>query len=620
MAPGLYAGLKSRHGFPTPLPVRLKEEFYVNAGLIDGLSTALLRSLRVAAVHLRIALRGAICLQWYYLTHAGEIRHFSETNISSSSSESEAIQADIQIPEVLLADINIALIFFRVFHDKASQYSPERSELLDWCFFADEYQQHLVDQQPLRLISRSLGDSQNLIEQHLGHQLQLSELKKRFADLQFVAMPTLHIYESDRRAYDDCVNRIQLFADSHPDLPQCLTLFYNSHNLGGGGNMCLAMNESLLKQNHDGDFVMLDSDTLVPFKTLYSTTLISNSGKALNQRAAVFTPVIAYRKQPTKILEAGALFGRGAWQLAEKQPVQPCIFPFHHGADLSEKRIMGMLFRDLTSEYPPFIYGLYRLSASHEQESLLPAPFFLRGDDVEYGLHLKEKGIAINVLGSMLVFQDPKHSLWHELLAILHSTTILIAYTGSDERGLLSRHLSTYFRERMEDHASIHDLHGMSIYHKVLKRLLSLLTVEQSELLSYYYDPSFYLGLRSVNAGYNHLNYSMAKGISQQMPASSYQELPFLYFPRHRRDQPLPDSVLLMNHLTETAAVHQPHHIAAAAVHSACQTYQLDLTMLLNSLDQLHVCCRHLLDRTRIQSYMNEMAVNNHQGDVQIVA
>ena len=41
--------------------------------------------------------------------------------------------------------------------------------------------------------------------------------------------------------------------------------------------------------------------------------------------------------------------------------------------------------------------------------------FFLRGDDIEMGMHLQENNIPCQVNGWLVVFQEPKHSLWHEL-------------------------------------------------------------------------------------------------------------------------------------------------------------------------------------------------------------
>ncbi|MGB7565033.1 MAG: hypothetical protein WBM08_09795 [Prochlorococcaceae cyanobacterium] len=606
LARGLHAGLKSRSGLPTPLPVRLEGDFYVNAGFIDGLSAPLIRALGLTDVHLRLVARGPISVQWYYLDRLGSIHHFMDVRSSTECNQDAPAIHDLPLPPVFLTEDNVALVFFRVSHDDAISLAASDTELINWCFHAKSMNITIESPKPLLLLSRSLGESRRLIEQHLAHQLHHVELQQHFPDLQFMPMPCLHLYESDADAYRRSAHRLESFAASHPDLPHALTLHHNRFNLGGGGNMCLAVKQSVTDTAHRGDFVMLDSDTLVPFKTLYSTALISAIATEEQAPPAIFTPVIAYRKQPTSVLEAGALFGRGAWQLAEPLPLQPCTYPLHHRADLSDKHAQARLSKSLESDYPPFIYSLYRLPITDDPTTFLPAPFFLRGDDVEYGLHLSRQNVSTSVLGSLLVFQDPKHSPWHEIMAILHSTVILLAYTPSQDLSQLADHLSFYFKARLQAHASIRDLHGLSIYQEVLSRLLSLLPIPESQLLAHFYNPDYYLGLRSVNAPYSRLNYSMAKGISETMPAHSYRELPFLYYPSQPDDEPQPESFLLINHLSETAAVLHPGQVAFSELQAVRQNYQLSLGSMLGALQSLKECCHTLLDRSRIHAHYQD--------------
>jgi hypothetical protein len=603
LARGLHAGLKARGGLPTPLPVRLKGDYYVNAGFIDGLSAPLIRALGLADVHLRIVARGPISVEWYYLDRLGSIHHFMDVRGSTASNPETPVTQDLPLPSVLLKEDNIALVFFRVSHDDSSSVVATDTELIDWCFYAESVTVNIVSAQPLLLLSRSLGESGRLIEQHLAHQLHHAELQQLHPDLQFTPMPCLHVYESDSSTYQRSSRKLEAFAATNPDLPAAIVLHHNRFNLGGGGNMCLAVKETVTDAGHKGDFVMLDSDTLVPFKTLYSTALISAIGTDEKAPPAVFTPIIAFRKQPTSVLEAGALFGRGAWQLAEPQPLQPCIYPLHHRADLSDKHAQARLSQAQESEYPPFIYSLYRLPIEDDPTVFLPAPFFLRGDDVEYGLQLRRLGVSTTVLGSLLVFQDPKHSPWHEIMAILHSTVILLAHTPAEDLGQLHNHLSDFFDARLQAHASIRDLNGISIYQETLSRLLSLIAQPQEKLLAHFYNPDYYLKLRSVNDSYSRLNYNMAQGIGETMPAHSYKELPFLYYPCQPEDQPQPKSLLLMNHLAETASVLHPDRVAFSELQAVRQKYKLSLGSLLADLPSLKECCQILLDRSRIHDH-----------------
>jgi len=603
LAKGLHAGLKSRGGLPTPLPVRLKGDYYVNAGFIDGLSAPLIRSLGIADVHLRIVAQGRILVEWYYLDRLGSIHHFTDVRGSTTSNPESPVTQDLPLPSVLLKEDNVALVFFRVSEDASSSVDATDAELIDWCFYAKNTTVNVISAQPLLMLSRSLGESGRLIEQHLAHQLHHAELQQRHPDLQFIPMPCLHVYESDSSAYQRSSRRLDTFAANHQDLQATVVLHHNRFNLGGGGNMCLAVKESLTDAGHSGDFVMLDSDTLVPFKTLYGTALISAIGTEEEAPPAVFTPVIAFRKQPTSVLEAGALFGRGAWELAEPKPLQPCIYPLHHRADLSDKHVQARLSQAQESEYPPFIYSLYRLPIEDNPTSVLPAPFFLRGDDVEYGLQLSSLGVTTTVLGSLLVFQDPKHSPWHEIMAILHATVILLAYTPIQDLDQLIDHLSEFFNARLQAHASIRDLNGISIYQEILNRLLSLLTIPDEQLLPHFYNPDYYLKIRCANDSYSRLNYNMAQKIAATMPPHSYQELPFLYYPRQPEDQPQPQSLLLMNHLAETAAVHHPGQVAFSELQAVRKRYKLSLGSLLADLHSLKECCQILLDRSRIYAH-----------------
>lgn len=607
VARGLYAGLKSRGGLPTPLPVVLASELYVNAGFIDGLSTVLIRSLGLTEVQLRLVAKGPLLLQWYYLDRHGAIRHYLD-HVSIPTDPFIPTGQDLPVPPVLLTDSNVSLVFFRISHDAGSNLT-DFSELLDWCFHAKHSSSDAIA--PLLLVSRSLAESGGLIEQHHNHQLHLADLQRRFPDLRFMPMPHLHLYESDADVYQRSAQRLHDFTAAHPELDGRVALHRNPFNLGGGGNMCLAVKRSVVDLAHKGDFVMLDSDTVVPFKTLYTSALISALTTDDLGAPSVLTPVVAYRKRPTQVLEAGAVFGRGTWQLAVAQALQPCILPLEHGADLSDKHVQARLAQTHSSDYPPFIFSLYRLGEYASSHALLPAPFFLRGDDVEYGFHLRNQGVRTSVLGSLLVFQDPKHSPWHEVMAILHSTVVLMAHTAQADLCLLGDHLYTFFHARFNAHGSLRDLHGISLYQEVLSRLISLLAVPQEKLLSHFYDPDYYLGLRSLNLPYTDLNYDIARSIASTMPKHAYQELPFLYYPQLPKDEPLPDSVFLLNHLAETAAVLNPARIACSELQSARQDFQRDLATLLNSLEPLQQRCLTLLDRDLIADHCDRYSLQH---------
>lgn len=597
----LFAGLKSRNGLPTPLPVALtKDEVYVNAGYLDGLSTALCRRLSVRHALLRIELQGSANLQFYFLDNSGKIRHFADQPLLDPPMDDMPNIYNVCVPDVLLQDQKVRLIFFRLeaLPAKNEQYDLQ-VWLNNWCFHA-ELEDFSIGQASFPLVSRSLGESPTLIRRHLRHALHYHELRRTHSDLLFADMPCLHVYESDPEAFRLGEQLIQQAVVQQPQLGTLIDLKANPFNLGGGGNMCLAVKELIAERDHNGWFAMVDSDTLVPFKTLYSSALLSCVSQQNWCKPAAICPIILFEKRPTMVLEAGAVFGRGAWQLAVNRPVQPCVFPILHGGLITNMDDQARLSKDTVSDYPPFIFSLYCLPRASDGKLSLPAPFFLRADDIEYGYHLSSQGITTSVMGSLVVFQDPKHSLWHEIMAILHAVVVLCAYTSLEELTALSDHLHSYFHARLSSHWSVRDLDGAGVYIEVLSRLNALKTFKTTNLLESFYDPGYYLELRKVNHAFKHSTFIILRDTAHALPEETYVEMPFLYFPHHPSDKPLPMKIGLVNHLSETAVVLDPYAISQAEVRASRDQGLQQLAALLAGLEEIRELCLLLLDRNEI--------------------
>jgi GT2 family glycosyltransferase len=595
---GLYAGLKSFNGRHTSLPVVLDDDIYVNAGFIDGLNVALVSALQLKNVNLRVIFKGSLHIQWYFLDQHSEVRHFSDVVAKQTTKDNERSNIDLEVPQVLLTDESVRLVYFRILNNP-NRTDSRPSHLINWCFHCEQTDQ--ISGRSLLVVSRSLGDSRSVIERHLAHYQHYQDLLKTFADLSFLPMPVLDIYESDTSSYQASKELLSTTSLKHHANHLPIRLYRNKYNLGGGGNMYLALNNSLLHDNHKDDFAMVDSDTLIPFKTLYTTALISAlSDTSSSKLAPIIAPVIAYRKQGTRVLEAGATFGRGTWNLYTNDPVQPCINPLYYSSDLSDKAVQAKLSRSLPTDYPPFIFSLYRMRRKALGKGYLPAPFFLRGDDVEYGLFLRDQGFNTEVLGSLLVFQDPKHSPWHEFMAILHATTILIAYCGDENLDTLKRNIYLYFRTRHDHHMAMRDLNGLLIYSNVLNRLRSILNMNGKSLLREYYDPNSYVSLRSLNSAYSEANYILASQVSDEQPSDQCIKLPFLYYDGLLNCSPLPNQVVLVNHLSETAAIFNPLDIESTLLIDASLSFMDKLSYILSNFANLRTHCKKLLDRKSI--------------------
>jgi len=594
VARGLYAGLKSLNGRHTSLPVVLDDDVYVNAGFIDGLNTSFVSLLQLQDIALRLIFKGSLLIQWYFLDQSAEVRHFADAVVKQTTKDNEKSIADVRVPPVLLSDSSVRLVYFRVLNNP-SRAEARPSHLINWCFHSQYTKE--PGKVPLLMISRSLGDAPSVINQHLAHYKHYLDLRRIFSDLDFLPMPVLNIHESDGPSYEAA--KKLLTTSSTNELP--IKLYRNQYNLGGGGNMYLALRNSLGQPDMSDDFLMVDSDTLIPFKTLYTTALLSEcSSRCSSELSPVVAPVIAYRTQGTRILEAGAIFGRGAWNLYQEYPVQPCINPFFHSLDLADKITQAKLSGELPTDYPPFIYSLYRMKGEPFGKSMMPVPFFLRGDDVEYGFFLKDRGLGTQVLGSLLVFQDPKHSPWHEFMAILHATTILLAYCEDGNSSVLRRNLYSYFASRRDNHLAMRDVKGLMIYSKVLECLCMVLDTDEKSLISEYYNPDAYLSLRSLNAAYSDSNYILACQLPDDYPADQCLKLPFLYYDGLSSCTPLPQQVFLVNHLSKTAAVFSPCEVSPMLSTDTSIAYMSMLSKLLGRFDALRDRCKKLLDREEI--------------------
>lgn len=597
---GLYAGLKSFNGRHTPLPVVLDDDIYVNAGFIDGLNTNLISQLCLEDIKLRIVFRGSILLQWYSLDSQGEVRHFWDVPATHNKKDLEEEFIDFDVPKILLEDETIVLIYFRILNNpKTIDGKPSR--LYNWCYHFNSADRSTDT--ALLMVSRSFGESGRVIKMYLDHYSHYQELKEQFADLEFCPMPTLDIYESDEEEYI-ATEKICRSVEAKQGDTLPVSIYRNKYNLGGGGNMLLAMMSSIYASQYAQDFLLLDSDTLIPFKTLYTSAIISAISMSKKRGSNyVYAPIISYKKKPTHVLEAGALFGRGAWNIYSADPIQPCISPIYHAADLSDKSIQAKLGRSLPTDYPPFIYSLYSIRNRCNHESIMSAPFFLRGDDVEYGFHLKKHGISTKVLGSLLVFQDPKHSPWHEYMAILHATVILIAYCQEGLLDTIKSNLYEYFRARHDNHIAIHDLVGLSIYNYVLEKLENIKNVNKKELLPYFYNPDAYLSLRHLNKTYSEHNYLLAGQIDDEAIGVACKKIPFLYYNGLEVSSPMPKQVFLLNHLSKTAAILSPSNISHSDVSNASLKYLSLLSNCLGDLDLLRICCQRLLNRSSLKDF-----------------
>lgn len=602
IAEGLYAGLKHRNGLPTPLPITLAEgEEYVNAGFLDALPCLLVRELELSTVHLHVSHSGDIKISFYLLTNAGRVLHCIDYVMCGSA------VSRLSLPVTMLDDPNGRLVFFKI-----QAASKTTVDIYDW-FFSTPKKQWLTDTQPLLLVSRSLGESASLVKRFIKLCQEYIDLKQRYPGLIYLPIPVLKIYESDQDSYQASKALIPI------PYNQYITIKYNPRNLGGGGNMCLAIYEEVVKNKKVNQFGMLDSDTILPFRSFYLASLKAKVASQ-NKSSKALVPVILYASQPNRVLECGSLFGRGNWGIISHHPTQPCIQPLHHREQLNEIKIQATLASGGYTDYPPFIFSIFCAEKHQLASHFLPTPFFLRGDDIEMGQHLRNANIPCQVDGSLVVFQEPKHSLWHEWMAILHGTCLILSYSaneGSASNGFPE--LERYFRARSIAHARIYDINGLHTYQRILDRLISLLEWPKDEIILRFHDPKAYLAERRLNKPFLSSNFSMLQSMTSDDISSSNQllQLPFIYFEPdlHKHiddDSPLPPYIGLINNSLKSAAILEPYSISKEEVSALYDDIQEKSSYLFESKsEELAHRCLLILDRKQIiKHYLSRYPLN----------
>lgn len=591
IAKGLYAGLKSRDGLPTPLPLRLQsDDEYVNAGYLDALPCGLVRDLGLNNVHLNIRCEGQIKVSIYILLSSGKVFHCSDSILDAAD-----IDTRISVPAAALQDPNGCLIYFRI------QSIAGEAKLIDWYFTTPK--QAWFDQiKGLLLVSRSLGDSPQLIKRHKKLLADYHQIQNSYPDLGFFPIPKLVIYESD----PESLQVAQGLASDTEHEP--VKIVENPYNLGGGGNMCFAVYEEVVRAKNIYNFAMLDSDTVLPFRTFYLASILS-SHMAASSCSGVSIPIVLYASSPNQILECGALFGRGNWGIVSSSPTQPCIQPLYHRELLSDPRVQAAVAGKSYTDYPPFIFSIFSAKRHQMATHFLPTPFFLRGDDIEMGSHLRSSGISCEVHGSLVVFQEPKHSLWHELMAILHGTCLVLANAAL--HGRVSDNfleLVQYFQARAVSHARIHDLIGLATYERVLDRLIDLMSWPYEEIVDRFHNPEYYLGQRDLNRHFSVANMRMLESLAKQspLPSDEYVQLPFLYFESVyftlvESGSKLPRRIGLVNASQQTAAILEPSLVDAAdAELVSARIIEKAKKLFVNQSEELANRCLALTDREQI--------------------
>lgn len=160
-------------------------------------------------------------------------------------------------------------------------------------------------------------------------------------------------------------------------------------NFGGCGGFTRSMYEAL--QVHDASHhVLMDDDTTL------DPQILSNLALFLGyvSRDIVVGGHMLDMLKPCTLYEAGAMV-RGD---ARIQPLQ-------HNIDLQKQNALKDFCSARTVDYNA--WWLCALPRKHMIEAEFPAPIFIRGDDVEYGVRLRARGVPTAAMPGIAVWHEP---------------------------------------------------------------------------------------------------------------------------------------------------------------------------------------------------------------------
>ncbi|MFP5223897.1 MAG: glycosyltransferase [Acidobacteriota bacterium] len=199
--------------------------------------------------------------------------------------------------------------------------------------------------------------------------------------------------------------------------PKGLRLFANP-NLGGSGGFSRGLSEVLSA----GDFthvVLMDDDVgLDTEAVLRAATFFQRAGED-----RCLTGCMLDGLKPGVLFEAGARFGEHPLD-GSRHPL--AVRPLGAGRDLSDPAGLDAFTREEVPDYGGFWF--FGLPVSLARRAGLLMPFFLNGDDIEYGLRLgRELGARLTVLPPVGVWHPPFYAknphvsyyLWTRNLLIL---------------------------------------------------------------------------------------------------------------------------------------------------------------------------------------------------------
>ena len=167
-------------------------------------------------------------------------------------------------------------------------------------------------------------------------------------------------------------------------------------NLGGTGGFARAMVATIAAAEAPTHLLILDDDIVLDARIVTRARLFA----AHATRPCAVGGQAIETEAPTRLHELGGLLGPN-WM----------VRTMGHGADLGSEAALTIWDRDQPVDYNAWWFLLLPLDAI--RRCGLPAPVFLHGDDIEYGLRLREAGVETVPL--------PGLGVWHSSFRYKHA-------------------------------------------------------------------------------------------------------------------------------------------------------------------------------------------------------
>jgi GT2 family glycosyltransferase len=240
-------------------------------------------------------------------------------------------------------------------------------------------------------------------------------------------------------------------------------------NYGGGGNasalISMILRAGSVSDEKISEVILFDDDAHIDAETVIRHDAFVTARK----KDVISTSVVYSRQKPTIIQEFGGYWGcffnekNHSITLSNNDDPR-LFFPYlvRSTRDVGEKYNARYIAKHQNVEFSTFIFISFPFDSL--TKSGPPLPFFLRNDDAEICLRLRESGCKIMVNPNLSAWHDSAHNPISEFYATLHGL-IMNAKYGGISRGYFYK----LFMQRISCLANVGNLVLLTAYEKSLE-------------------------------------------------------------------------------------------------------------------------------------------------------